>query len=148
MLRVALGITVLLLVLNGLFMLTCISGASMFPTLREGQFAIVFTQAYQFGAPKRGDVVVVSTPNDLIVKRVVGLPGESLAIHSSNVYVDGQPLLEPYLKCKGSWEVGPGRIGAGRYAVVGDNRSGSQANALLAVVDQNRILGKLVCAIP
>jgi signal peptidase I len=116
----------------------------MNPTLRDGGWAVVFTEAYRFHPPQRGDLVMVSTGTDLIIKRVVGLPGETVAIHESHVLINNELLPELYVKHSGHWEVQPGEIGAGRYAIVGDNRSGSRANALLAVVRQDRILGKVV----
>jgi signal peptidase I len=144
LLRAALVMAVVLLTAQWSFMPTTISGSSMSPTLREGQFAVVFTQAYRFEPPKRGDLVLVSTEKDLLVKRVIGLPGENLAIHNSNAYVNGKPLIEPYLKWRGYWEIEEGLIGPGRYAIVGDNRSGSQTSSLLAIVNRERILGRLV----
>ena len=96
-LRTALVIAVFLLAAQWLLMPTTIGGNSMSPTLRDGQFALVSTQAYRFASPKRGDLVLVSGDQDLLVKRIIGLPGETVAIHESNVYVGSKPLLEPYL---------------------------------------------------
>jgi len=143
-LRIALLLAVLLLTVQWAFMATTISGNSMSPTLRDGQMALVFTQAYRFSPPQRGDLVVVSTEKDFLVKRVIGLPGDNVAIHDSKTFVNGAQLDEPYLKLNGRWQVDEGRLGPSRYAIVGDNRSGAQGSSLLAVVSRDRILGKLV----
>ena len=144
-LRLGLVLAVLLLAVQWLFMWATVNGTSMAPTLRNGQLALIFNQAYRFGLPKRGDLVLVSTGKELLIKRILGLPGEELRICQSRAYVDGQPLPEPYLKRTGHWEVGAGRIGPGRYAIVGDNRSGVQGDSLLAIVKKDRILGKVIC---
>ena len=143
-LRVALLLAVLLLAAQWLIVATTINGTSMAPTLRNGQLAFACTQAYRWCKPKRGDLVLVSTGKEMLIKRVVGLPGENVAIHDSKVYVNGQALTEPYAKWLGSWEVSEGQLGADRYAIVGDNRSGPRGNFLLAVVGRDRILGRLV----
>jgi signal peptidase I len=143
-LRVAIGLVVFLLTVQCFFMCTVVSGTSMFPTLQNGQFTLVSTLAYLFGQPKRGDLVVVSTGNELLIKRIVGLPGEKFAIRDSRAVLDGKYLVELYLNRGGHWQVAEGRIGEGKYVVVGDNRSGLQGDSLLALVKKERILGKVI----
>jgi signal peptidase I len=121
-----------------------IEGVSMQPTCREGQIALVNKLAYRFGPPQRGDLVCFWTGKELYAKRIIGLPGEEIALRDGLLYVNGQPCPEHYLRAKGHWTVDAGTLGANRYAVAGDNRSLAQHRAVLVVVRRERIVGKLV----
>jgi signal peptidase I len=116
----------------------------MLPTCGEGQLAVVNKLAYRYAMPRRGDIVCVWTGEELLIKRIVGLPGEKLALRNGAFEVDGRPLSEPYVQFNGHWTVGAGEIGRGRYVVVGDNRSMPQKDQLMAVVNSDRILGRLL----
>jgi signal peptidase I len=121
---------------------TLIQGASMVPTLRGGQLAGINKLAYAFRRPARGDLVAVWTGKELMVKRVVGLPGEELCVDKGVLYVNGAPLPEPYVKLRNFWQnIAAGRIEADCFVVAGDNRAGS----VIAVVSSKRIEGQIVC---
>ncbi len=117
-----------------------ISGDSMVPTCRNGSLAIVNRLAYVFSPPKRGDVVLVRGERDLIIKRIVGLPGEKVGLSNGALTVNGRLLPEPYVQFKGRDHVAPGILGHENYLIIGDNRSGTA----LAVVNRRRIVGALV----
>jgi signal peptidase I len=119
---------------------TLISGESMEPTLHGGQLAWVNKLAYRSRPPQRGDIVVVRTPRTWIVKRILGLPGEEIALRDGVCYVDGRPLAEPYVQFGGTDTTAPGRLGPNRYLVAGDYRAASA----IAVVSRDRIVGGLV----
>jgi signal peptidase I len=119
---------------------TLITGESMQPTLRGGQLAWVNKLAYRSRPPRRGDIVVVRTPQNWIVKRILGLPGEEIALRDGVCYVDGRPLAEPYVQFAGTDTTAPGRLGPNRFLVAGDYR----AESAIAVVSRNRIVGGLV----
>ncbi len=117
-----------------------ITGESMQPTLRTGQLAWTNKLAYRFGPPRRGDIVVVHTGRGQVVKRIIGLPGEEIAMRNGIFFIDGRPLAEPYVQFAGTDTTGPGRLGANRFVVVGDYRPTST----IAVVSRDRIVGRLV----
>lgn len=101
-----------------------VAGQSMEPSLRSGDLRWVL-RAWACTAPRRGEVWVVAGPDGEAVKRVLGLPGETVAWNGPDLQVDGRPLDEP-------WVVLPERGGAGSracgdgYLVLGDNRSASR----------------------
>ena len=121
-----------------------LQGPSMQPTCQDGQFAVVNKLAYLFRPPQRGDLVCVWTGKELYNKRIVGLPGDEIAIRDGILYMNGQPFPEPYVTTKGHWNVAAGELGADHFAVAGDNRSIDQQQAALAVVSQDRIVGRLM----
>ena len=76
-----------------------IKGASMWPTLLDGQRYMLYRAPYLFRAPHQGEIVVIRDPqdHDLSIKRVIGLPGETFEIRRDGVYINGAKLPEPYL---------------------------------------------------
>jgi signal peptidase I len=118
-----------------------IQGTSMVPTLRGGQLAGINELAYAFRRPARGDIVAVWTGKELMIKRVVGLPGEELCVDKGVLCVNGAPLPEPYVKfCDFRQNIAAGRIEADCFVVAGDNR----AESVIAVVSSKRIKGRIV----
>ena len=147
-----------------------IEGSSMSPTLNDGQFLVVdkvsfltidrerlsravpFWQAeksrpaYPFSTPGRGDIVVFSYPRDPtkdFVKRVIGLPGETVEVRSGTVYVDGVALEEPYLWRPGDSDVQPVTLRDDEYYVIGDNRRNSNDSRVWGPVPEENILGRV-----
>jgi signal peptidase I len=127
-----------LIVREWVWMPVLIGGESMLPTLRAGQFAGVNKLAYLFGPPRRRDIVAVWTGKDLMVKRIVGLPGEEIAARGGTLYINGSPLSEPYA-IQRDWNVAAGTLDLNSFLVVGDNR----AQTVAAVVSRGRIVGRL-----
>ena len=99
-------------------------GDSMLPTLKSWDFCLMArVHGYQ---PRRGDIVTFRTADDpplYFIKRVVGLPGETLAIRHGAVTVNGQPLDEPYTTTNPMWEMESILIPADKVFVLGDNRT-------------------------
>jgi signal peptidase I len=120
-----------------------IEGPSMLPTFRSGQVVMLHKLSYRFGCPQRGDLVCVWTGRELYAKRIIGLPGEQVCLVNGRVMLNGSPLPEPYVQFQGNWNFLSGRLGPRNYLVIGDNRSLSQNDAVLAVVCRDRILGRL-----
>lgn len=122
-----------------------VDGASMEPNLHTSERLIVDRLTMLLGGPDRGDVVVLHSPRDeeLLVKRVIGLPGETVTIHNGRVYINGELLQEPYIaefctygSCNGTWRLGPDQ-----YFVLGDNRSHSLDSHTFGPVERSAIQG-------
>jgi signal peptidase I len=102
----------------------------MEPSCHTRERVIVDRLTMLLTGPSRGDVVVLdspTTPDELLIKRVIGLPNENVVIRDGRVYIDGRLLDESYVKeyctylsCNGEWQLGPDE-----YFVLGDNRSHS-----------------------
>ncbi len=115
-------------------------GTSMAPALQPGQIVLVHKLAYLWHEPARGDIVCIWTGSDLLLKRIIGLPGEEVALRKGKLYVGGRRVQEPYVVHRAPLEVAPGKIPANSFAIIGDNRPGT----ILAVVNRERIVGKLL----
>lgn len=102
----------------------------MTDTLQNGEIMYVSKPEYLLGDPARGDVVICHYPGreENFVKRVIGLPGDVVEIRSNQVYVNGEPLDEPYLppsRNDDGFSMAPFALGADEYFVMGDNRDNS-----------------------
>jgi signal peptidase I len=124
-----------------------VEGPSMDPTLETGEFLIVSRLAYFFGEPQRGDIIVFHPSessyffhDDDVVKRIIGLPGETVSIEGGHVYIDGVLLDEPYIAVptQGS---GPWTVPEGQYFVMGDNRGNSQDSRSWGALERAQIIG-------
>jgi len=136
-----------------------IPSLSMYPTLREGDRVLVNKLSYRLHDVNRGDVIVFERPASEtssnipdLIKRVVGLPGESISFIDGAVYVDGKRLDESYLsdgtvtssanapnKCTTE---APCVVPSGQVWVMGDNRSDSKDSRYFGSVDQSTIVGR------
>lgn len=121
-------------------------GSSMLPTYAPDKLNLVNRFAYSGAKPVRGDVVAIrmAGPHVLYVKRVIGLPGERVAVRGGTVYVNGSPLPEPYVKHRRPWDVDEVTLGQREYFVMGDNRGMSAADHDFGRVELERILGKVL----
>lgn len=102
---------------------------SMEHTIEVDDCILGLQLAYLFGGPERGDIVIFPYPDNpevTYVKRVIGLPGETVEIKNGAVYIDGEPIKEPYLKEAMKGEYGPYVVPEGCYFMLGDNRNSSQ----------------------
>ena len=102
---------------------------SMEHTIEVDDRILGFQLSYVFSDPQRGDVVIFPYPDNpetTYVKRVIGLPGETVEIKNGSVYIDGTPIEEPYLKEEMRGEYGPYVVPEGCYFMLGDNRNSSQ----------------------
>lgn len=151
-----------------------VEGHSMDPTLEDGEFLLVNSLLYSkidvqalarwvpswnpgepaerhvFHGPERGDIVILHHPvtgqeRDL-VKRVIGLPGDTLRIRDGVVYIDGRALIEPYVKEPWQGDLPEVRIPAGSYFVMGDNRNNSLDSRVFGPVREELIVGKAMAS--
>ena len=105
-----------------------VDGSSMQPGLENGQRLIVVKAVYHFRDPQRGDVVVIYppiAPGREFVKRIIGLPGDTVEVKNNAVYINGTALNEPYIKEKPRYTMKPYTVQPGNYFVMGDNRNNS-----------------------
>lgn len=124
-----------------------ITGDSMLPTFRDGQFLLVDRLTYYFTDPKRGDVIVFRYPRNPaedFIKRVIGLPGETVNIADGQVYINGIPLVEPYVNGVPTtiYRGQPVTLDAGEYYVLGDNRRYSSDSRVWGPVPRDNIIGR------
>ncbi|MCH8901016.1 MAG: signal peptidase I [Chloroflexi bacterium] len=145
-----------------------VDGSSMQPTLETGWYLLVnkavyweinletvnkflpFVEPgddpirYVFRGPQRGDVIVFKAPGQQrdFIKRVIGEPGETVQVRGGIVYIDDQPLTEPYIKARPSSDFGPVVVPADCYFVMGDNRNNSSDSRGWGAVPKDNIIGQ------
>ena len=136
---------VLFFVLKFLLLPVRVTGISMAPNYRDGHVNFINKLAYRSHPPARGDVVGIRFLGEqvLLLKRVVGLPGERIVIRQGIIEINGEPLAEPYLKlAPAPWNEPEYRLTADEYFVVGDNRQMPGNQHTHGVADRNLIIGK------
>jgi signal peptidase I len=145
-----------------------VEGASMDPTLSSGQFLLINKIAYArvdgtpletvvapengrsslnyvFGGPARGDIIVFRSPGSPdkdFIKRVIGLPGETVQIKDGRVRVNGVEIDEPYIKHRATYDLDPKKVPLDSYFVLGDNRPNSSDSHLGWFVPGSSIIGR------
>jgi signal peptidase I len=160
---VALAVVLFLLIRNVIQNFR-IDGISMEPNFHNGQFLIVNRFAYCPGLhldisplnihlaktwcvrqPRRGDVIVFEYPKDLsrdFIKRVIGLPGETVEVMGGKIYIDGQLMPEPFGPNPGSSTNGPITVGPDEVFVMGDNRNNSSDSRTWGSLPLKYVIGK------
>jgi len=126
-------------------------GNSMHPTYKNGEYLMANKLVYRFGEPKRGDVIIFqySETQDFI-KRIIGIPGDSIMVKDGKVYVNGNQLnesayLEDTVYTSGGDHLAEGEsitIGENKYFVLGDNRPHSSDSRTFGPISQSQIKGK------
>ena len=121
-------------------------GISMLPTYRSGSLNLVNRLAYLNQKPSRGDIVAIKLagPHVLYVKRIIALPGERISLTEGQVYVNGAPLIEPYVRNRSPWDVPEVTLTSREYFVIGDNRGMRATDHDFGRVDVSRIVGRIV----
>jgi signal peptidase I len=144
----ALGIALILIGLGfrSQYKLVIVSGTSMLPTLRDGDVLVIDQRIYTHTLPARGDIVVARSAWGVVVKRVVGLPGEQVALRKGQLYINGAIMPEQHRVEPGDLDIGEGRLFPGDFATLGDNRAVNPAGAVHPIVTQADIRGKVVWA--
>ena len=139
-----------------LFTPIAVDGESMMPTLHDGDRMIVNKIGYKIGEPERFDIVVFHAPEQKnYIKRVIGLPGETLEYKDDQLYINGEPIDEPYLDAYKA-QITEGTltedftlqdyvnldvIPEGYVFVMGDNRRYSKDSRHIGIVEQKEIIG-------
>jgi signal peptidase I len=125
-----------------------VDGPSMLPNYREHSINVVNRLAYSRSEPRRGDVVAIrfSGKSIMLMKRVVGLPGETVEFVGGHLLINGHPLDEPYVKFGCSWDFRPEhwQLAEDEYYVVGDNRSMPHELHVKGGAMRQRIVGRVL----
>ncbi len=105
-----------------------IPSGSMLPTIQVGDRVMVNKFIYYFKMPERGDIVVFEPPEainqqDDYIKRIIGLPGDKIEVKDGKVWVNDEPLDEPYIAEPSNYEYGPVKVPENALFVMGDNRN-------------------------
>ena len=140
--------------------LSRVEGGSMLPTLHNKDWVLVWRLPYLFRLPRRHEVVICHYPKRRMkkcpllpqhfIKRVVGLSGDLFEITEGTVYIDGQPLEEPYLsptQCQSRRSRPPCNLGRQDFYVMGDNRDRSNDSRSIGPIRRKAIRGRAVCII-
>jgi signal peptidase I len=152
---------ILFLVINVISARVRVEGFSMLPTLNNGEYVLISRLAYKVGDYQRGDIIVFRPPMypdapfwqrlfglpdfddkyEDYIKRIIGLPGETVRIANGTVYINNVPLKEPYIAAppdySNEWTVPEGQL-----FVLGDNRNNSADSHAWGFLPEENILGK------
>lgn len=128
-----------------------ITSGSMEPVLQKGDYTLVDHRVAIRGSWDRGDIIIFESPESwegpeaTLVKRVIGLPGDTLSMQVGRVYINDRPLLEPYLKSLPNPEQMESiKLGPGEYFVMGDNRNNSDDSRDNGPVPEKYIRGRVL----
>jgi signal peptidase I len=145
-LLITLGLAlVIFLVLQTTIQSSIVLGSSMEPGMEDGQRLIINKAVYHFREPARGDVIILHPPIEPkkeYVKRVIGLPGDTVEVRSGMVYINGLPLSEPYIKDAPRYNYASFIIPENNYFVLGDNRNNSNDSHTGWTVTSENIVGE------
>lgn len=131
-----------------------IPSPSMVPTLEVGDRLLVEKVSYRLHSPHPGDIAVFSPPPQLraygypaeaaFIKRVIALPGQTVQVTGGQVYIDHQPLIEPYLAQAPDYEMPRVQVPPGNLFVMGDNRNDSNDSHVWGFLPMNNVIGRAV----
>lgn len=123
-----------------------VDGFSMRPTLQDGEYILINKLAYKLGEPMRGDIVVFVfpiNPEEDLIKRIIGLPGDSITIQDGVLIINGVTVDEPYINAppayNGTWQVAEGEL-----FVLGDNRNDSRDSHQWGLLPMENVIGRAV----
>ena len=154
---VAIALSIFLVIYLFLVQPHQVNGQSMAPNFADSEYVLTDKISYQFGSPERGDVIVFHAPPEAncaegtgcdFIKRIVGLPGETVEVKNQHIYINSQMLPEPYLKDDvatraGDYTQGKSvKLGSDEYFVCGDNRPYSSDSRSWGPIKRSDIIGK------
>ena len=159
--RVAVLIVTCFIVFKFILLHIQVEGISMLPTYPDQSKHFVNRFAYLWHGPQRGDVVGIrfstnapagihqaanwlKPPHAMLLKRIVGLPGETVAFVNGRAVINGEALDEPYKKLPCDWNLPSKELGPDEYFVVGDNRSMFWADHTFGRALRSQIIGKAI----
>ena len=130
-----------------------IPSGSMIPTLQIDDRLVVEKISYRFNKPERGDIIVFRAPQKALdaaqvqgkaayIKRVIGLPGETVEVKDGKVFIDGKALQENYIQAPPTYTLAPEVVPADEYLVLGDNRNSSSDGHVWGFLPGDSIIGR------
>jgi signal peptidase I len=121
-------------------------GPSMQPNLHRGDRVFIEKVSLNFGAPHRGDIVVVNLPGEPIslIKRVLALPGERVEVRRGHVWINAAPLAEPWVMYFGGPDYPATSVPRGHVFILGDNRAESRDSRMFGPVPLSEIEGRVL----
>lgn len=144
--RILLTVIVCFVFFRYLLIPVWVDGRSMEPTISDKSLHFCWRLHYLFSAPQRFDIVTIRLAGDrvMLLKRIIGLPGETVGFRNGTLIINGRALEEPHVVFPSSWNLEPKTVLPGKYFVVGDNRSVDIQTHRFGQVEATRILGGLL----
>lgn len=125
-----------------------VSGASMEPNFHDGEYLIIDELTYAFRKPERGEVIVFRYPlntSEFFIKRIIGLPGETVEIKNGKILINGEVFPETYISAEIKKETLPSlaaKLDMNDYFVLGDNRPKSSDSRFWGALPKDKIMGR------
>ena len=127
-----------------------VTSDSMIPTLLVGDHIFVNKLAYKHREPRHGEIVLFTFPStepgaseDILVKRVIGLPGDVIEVRDGSLYRNDQQISEPYIREPMQYALARLRVPEGKLFVLGDNRNVSDDSSIWGFLDRGRLIGRV-----
>ncbi len=133
-------IIVVIIIRTFIFTPVVVNGPSMMNTLHNGDVMILDKIGMKLGDIKRFDIVVIQTGKTKIIKRVIGMPGETISYHDNKLYINGKEVSDNHSN-EITYDFEEVKIPDGEYYVLGDNRTDSVDSRILGTIPKNEILG-------
>ena len=146
-LTIIIPVVAALLIHQYLFTFARVDGTSMLDTLHENNSMGVSRLHYRLNEPQRGEIITCNYPEDgnkLFVKRIIGLPGETIEIRDGTVYIDGEPIAETYLTRVDDQSMDPITLAKDEIFVMGDNRPVSRDSRAVGPLTLDEIYGRVL----
>lgn len=143
---IVIAILIALIIRTFIFSTSIVDGASMAPTLDNGDRIIFNKFVYLVGKPERGDIVIIKRPLKNYVKRIIALPGETIEVRDHILYIDNEPIEQtfiPDMEMSATQDFGPIEVTPDHYFVMGDNRGISKDSRNgLGLIEEDNIIGR------
>lgn len=123
-----------------------VDGFSMRPTLQDGEYILINKLAYKLGEPMRGDIVVFVfpvNPEEDLIKRIIGLPGDTITVQDGVLSINGVVMDEPYINAPPAYD-GTWQVAQGELFVLGDNRNDSRDSHQWGLLPVGNVIGRAV----
>ncbi len=123
-----------------------VTGISMEPTFHDRSIKLVNRLAYRRAEPQRGDIVSIGELGrpDMLMKRIIVLPGETYSMREGQLFVNGEPVAEPYVINRAPWNMPSETLGPDEYLVIGDNRGMRRTDHYHGRTQRRFIVGKVL----